>query len=88
MRLLYMLHKWHSFLTKLDPEMFYLLVAFQEFSEILLKYFNGTTISTFATPFLLVLFVSLDLNINELVSLMLLFGLSLQYYHKLADAFE
>ena len=54
----------------------------------LLKYFNGTTISTFATPFLLVLFVSLDLNINELVSLMLLFGLSLQYYHKLADAFE
>ena len=53
----------------------------------LLKYFNGTTIFTFAVPGLLVLSVIFYLNLSDLESVMFSFGSSLQYCHKLADVF-
>ena len=43
---------------------------------------------TFAIPSLLVLFVSLDLNLNNSESIMFLFGSSLQYCNKPADSFS
>ena len=54
----------------------------------MLKYFNGTTISTFTVPSLPVLFVNLNLNLNYSESLILLFGSPLQYCHKRPDVFE
>ena len=53
----------------------------------LLQYFSGKTIFTFAIPALLLLSVILDLNLNDLESVMLSSGLSLQHYRKLADVF-
>ena len=53
----------------------------------LLKCFNGKTIFTFAILALLVLSVIPDLNLNDLESVMLSSGSSLQYCHKLADVF-
>ena len=46
-----------------------------------------TTIFTFAIPALLVLSVILNLNLNDLESVMLSSGTSLQYSHNLADVF-
>ena len=43
---------------------------------------------TFAIPSSLVLFVSLDLNLNNSESIMFLFGSSLQYCNKPADSFS
>lgn len=40
----------------------------------LLQGLNGTAVSTFAIPTLLVLFVSRDLNLNDSESVMLLLG--------------
>ena len=54
----------------------------------LLTYFNGTAISTSTVHPSLVLFVNLDLNLNGFESVMLSFGSSLQYCHKLHDVFE
>ena len=47
------------------------------------KSFNGTAISTFTVPALPVLFVSLDVNMNDSDSFILSFGSSPQYCHKL-----
>ena len=43
----------------------------------LLRYINGTAISTFAVPALTLLFSSFDLNLNDSQSDMLSFGSSL-----------
>ena len=53
----------------------------------LLQYFNGTAISGFAIA-TLVLFVSLELNLNDSESVMLSLGSSLQYCHRLPDVFS
>ena len=53
----------------------------------LLKYFNGTAISTFAIPTLLVLLLSLDLNLNDWESVMLPFWSPFLYWHRLPDVF-
>ena len=48
----------------------------------LLKYFNGTAISTFISPALPVLFLNLDLNLNDSESVLSLsFGSSLYLYY-------
>ena len=57
----------------------------------LLKYFNGTAIFASVIPALLVLPNILDLNFNDLDSVITaLFngGLSLQYFHKISDGLE
>ena len=64
----------------------------------LLKYFNGTIISTLIISLLLVWPVILFLKLSESVTLAVLkltispslftAGISLQYYHKLPDVFE
>ena len=55
----------------------------------LVKYFNGTAISTsFVLPSAGVLSVIIDLNLNDLKSVIVAFGTSLWYYHKFPDVFE
>ena len=55
----------------------------------LLKYFNGTIISTsFVLPAAGVFPVIFILDLNDSDCVMLLFGSSLWYYHKLPDVFE
>ena len=44
-----------------------------------------SAISTFIVPALSVLFIYLDLNLNDLESVKLSFGSSLQYCYKLPD---
>ena len=53
-----------------------------------LKYFNGTDISTFTVPVPSVLFKELYLNWNESESAVLLSCSSLQYGRKLPDVFQ
>ena len=53
----------------------------------LLKYFNRTTIFTFAIPPLLALSVILDLSLNYLESDVSSLDSAIQYCHKLHDVF-
>ena len=53
----------------------------------LIKYFNGTTISSFKVPVLPVLFISLDLDLNYSEFVVLSPGSSLQYFQRLFNVF-
>ena len=64
-----------------------LINGISKFLPKLPKYFNGTAISTSTGTLSPVLYVNLNLNFNDLESVMLSSGFSLLYCHKRPDVF-
>ena len=60
-----------------------LIKGISRFFQKLLEYFNDTCISTFTVLALLVLFMNLDLDLNDSESVAVFFGSSLQNWYKL-----